>query len=123
MVEEVAEKKNSVNFFLVGGTIGRLAGFSIGVGAHFHANALQDLLDSHVAIPVARGGKFAGNDFARFVDAGHDDFCDKADLGRFGWVFFSAVHAEFVKTIRIMGLDLKQQENQHEHQHQVSQYQ
>jgi len=84
---------------------------SVGVGTHFHANALEDLLDAHVAVPVAHCRQLAAEDFARFIDTIHVDFGDKADLRRFRWILFGAVHAQLVKTIGVVRLSTEKIKN------------
>ena len=78
---------------------------SVGIGAHFGSNALQDLLDAHVAVPVLHGGNLLVDDLARLgIDGRHVNFRDETHFRRDRWVLFGAVDSQLVKAAVVVGL-------------------
>ena len=80
------------------------------VGAHFHPDALQNLFDSHVAVPVFHCGDLVFVDVAGFgIDAGHVDFRDEFQDGRNRRVVAGAFDSQLVKTTVVLRLRMKKQ--------------
>ncbi len=91
--------------FSKGSSFGRLSQSSILIRTHFHANALQDLLDSHVAIPVSHGRNFIlGDDTRSRNDTTHVDFGDELNVRGGGRVLFCTMNTQLIKSAVMLRL-------------------
>ena len=87
------------------GSLRWLSHSSVLIGTHFHSQALQDLFNPHVAVPVSHGGQFVGFDGTRFgIDTVHVDFGNEAYFWWNGGIFFRAVNVQLIKTAVVLGL-------------------
>ena len=78
---------------------------SVGIGAHFGSNTLQNLLDAHVAVPVLHGRNLLVDDLARLgIDGRHVDLGHESDFGGHRGVLFGAVDSQLVKAAVVVGL-------------------
>lgn len=78
---------------------------SILIRTHLHPNRLQDLLNTHVAVPGSHRREFARVDVASFgIHTVHVDFGNKLDVGRTGRVIVRAVDEEFVPAVGVLRL-------------------
>lgn len=81
-----------------GSPLQRLLQPPIRIARHLHPQTNQNLLHSHVSIPILRGGDLGINDFSRLgIDAVHVYFRYEADFGRDGGVRWRDGDAEFVE--------------------------
>jgi len=86
------------NHQLEGSPLQRLLQPPIRIARHLHPQTDQNLLHSHVSIPILRGGDLGINDFSRLgIDAVHVYFRYEADFGRDSGVRWRDGDAEFVE--------------------------
>lgn len=91
---------------LKGSSLRRLLQSSVSVGAHLHSNTLQDLFDSHVAVPVLHCGDLLLDDLTGFgVHTGHVDFRDEFENGRDRRIIAGAVDSQLVKSAVVLCLE------------------
>lgn len=90
---------------LKGSSLRGLLQSSVSVGAHLHSNALQNLFNSHVAVPVFHSGDLFLDDLTGFgVHTGHVDFGDEFDNGRDRRIVAGAVDSQLVKSVVVIRL-------------------
>lgn len=78
---------------------------SILIATHFHSNRLQNLFNTHVAIPIAHGWQFFLLDQPRLgLDTRHVDFGNKSDYGRDGGILVGASNFELIKSTVVLCL-------------------
>ena len=110
--KQIRSKRVTTVDFLKGRSLRGLLQSSVLVGTHLHSNALQDLFDSHVAVPVFHCRDLVFLDLPGFgVHAVHIDFRNEFQNGRDGRIVAGAVDSQLVKSVVVLCLREEKRRN------------